>query len=219
MLRTRLATAAVAIPLLLSDTPVVAYWPSDCPPAPAHSPVGRHAQRRITDLRTDPDIAAALRSRYEGYVPGDTDLAWARLTPWRSALAQLLDSHTAPVTGAAISAPPGNASAILLSAWLSTCLRVPAPVSPGPGPGITEVRLTSADGDLVVSRSDGEHGLLSRPGAPDSPVALRRRSLSDLLTEELRRMDPDEVYGMVLKAAALGIDRPAGFQGDAEVTA
>lgn len=40
---------SVAVPLLLSDTPVVAYWPGLAPAIPADDPIGRHAQRRITN--------------------------------------------------------------------------------------------------------------------------------------------------------------------------
>jgi glucose-6-phosphate dehydrogenase assembly protein OpcA len=190
---------SVAIPLLLSDTPVVAYWPGSCPPVPFDDPIGRHAQRRITDLRAEGNPVDGLQKRRDGYRPGDTDLAWTRVTPWRSALAALLDANTEPVSAVAITASPGNPSALLLSSWLSRALKVPAPISDSRGPGLTEVRLTQASGDLVVSRADGTHGLISRPGAPDSPVALKRRDLADLLSEELRRMDPDEVYGKVLQ--------------------
>jgi len=35
---------------------------------------------------------------------------------------------------------------------------------------------------------------------PDSTIALPRRGLPDLLSEELRRLDPDEVYGDVLRS-------------------
>jgi glucose-6-phosphate dehydrogenase assembly protein OpcA len=66
------------------------------------------------------------------------------------------------------------------------------------GPGITETRLTTPEGDIVVSRADGVTAVLSRPGAPDSRVALPRRDLAELLAEELRRLDPDEVYGEVI---------------------
>jgi glucose-6-phosphate dehydrogenase assembly protein OpcA len=36
---------------------------------------------------------------------------------------------------------------------------------------------------------------LSRPGQPERRVALHRRDTPELLAEELRRLDPDEVYG------------------------
>jgi hypothetical protein len=41
---------------------------------------------------------------------------------------------------------------------------------------------------------------LSRPGVPISTIALPRRALPDLLSEELRRLDPDDVYGAVLES-------------------
>ena len=38
----------------------------------------------------------------------------------------------------------------------------------------------------------------SIPGQPDRPVALKRRTTSELLSEELRRLDPDDVYARTL---------------------
>ena len=189
---------SVAIPLLLSDTPVVAYGPEGAPEVSAEDPIGRHAQRRITDSSTADDVARELQRRQAGYRPGDTDLAWTRLTPWRSVLAAALDQPTGAITSVVVRAEDANASAILLAAWLRRCLRVPVSEEVSAGPGITEVRLATADGDIVVSRTDGTTAVLSRPAAPDSRVALPRRDLADLLAEELRRLDPDTVYGDVL---------------------
>ena len=199
-LRGQLAEHAnsVAIPLLLSDTPVVAYWPEGGPDIPEEDPIGRHAQRRITDAATSEDVVRELEKRRAGYRPGDTDLAWTRLTPWRSVLASILDQHTPPITAASVSAEDSNPSAILLSTWLHHCLKVPVAFSVSEGPGVTEVRLATDDGDIVVSRTDGVTAVLTRPGVPDSRVALPRRELAELLAEELRRLDPDEVYGEVI---------------------
>ena len=86
---------SVAIPLLLSDTPVVAYWPEAGPEVTAEDPIGRHAQRRITDASTADDVVRELHRRQAGYRPGDTDLAWRRLTPWRSVLASALEALSA----------------------------------------------------------------------------------------------------------------------------
>lgn len=199
-LRGQLAEHAnsVAIPLLLSDTPVVAYWPEGGPDIPEEDPIGRHAQRRITDAATAEDVIRELEKRRSGYRPGDTDLAWTRLTPWRSVLASILDQRTPPVTSASVSAEDSNPSAILLATWLRHCLKVPVALTVSDGPGVTEVRLVTDDGDIVVSRTDGVTAMLSRPGVPDSRVALPRRELAELLAEELRRLDPDEVYGEVI---------------------
>ncbi|RZI89562.1 MAG: OpcA protein, partial [Microbacterium sp.] len=40
--------------LLLPDAPVVAWWPDNPPVEPSTSPIGRMAQRRITDAATKP---------------------------------------------------------------------------------------------------------------------------------------------------------------------
>ncbi|MBK9740205.1 MAG: glucose-6-phosphate dehydrogenase assembly protein OpcA [Actinobacteria bacterium] len=193
---------SVAVPLLLSDTPVVAYWPHSSPDVPADDPIGRHAQRRITDCASADDIDRELQARKAGYRPGDTDLAWTRLTPWRSVLASALDQPPGQIFRAYVSAEENNPSAILLSLWLGHNLRVPVEMATSAGPGITEVRLETDGGDITVSRADGINAVLSRPDTPDSRVALTRRDLAELMSEELRRLDPDEVYGEVIALVA-----------------
>lgn len=193
---------SVAVPLLLSDTPVVAYWPNGSPDVPADDPIGRHAQRRITDCAAAADVIRELQVRKDGYRPGDTDLAWTRLTPWRSVLASSLDQPPGPVRSVIVHAEESNPSALLLRAWLHRALKVPVELETSPGPGITEVRVSTDAGDVTVSRSDGTTAVLSRPGNPDSRVSLPRRDLAALLSEELRRLDPDEVYGDVIDHAS-----------------
>ena len=51
---------------------------------------------------------AALRQRADDYAPGDTDLAWTRITPWRTLLAGAFDTAEAPVTAATVIAPAGR---------------------------------------------------------------------------------------------------------------
>ena len=189
---------SVAVPLLLPDTPVVAFWPGECPAIPADDNIGKHAQRRITDAAGSPDPILALKARSKGYRPGDTDLTWARLTPWRSVLASALDQDPTPITSVQIEAEPSNPSALLLQAWLSDCLKVDVSLADSDGPGITAVRMLTSLGDISISRPDGIHAVLARPGAPDSPIALRRRDYAALVSEELRRLDPDEVYGRTI---------------------
>ena len=50
---------AVVTPLLLPDTPIVAWWPSQAPVNPAQDPIGHIAQRRITDALHDPHHSMA----------------------------------------------------------------------------------------------------------------------------------------------------------------
>ena len=192
---------SVAIPLLLADTPVVAYWPSDAPDAPSEDPICKHAQRRISDAASSDDPFAALRERASGYRPGDTDLTWTRLTPWRTVLAALFDQRVAPVRGVKVTAEQDNPSAHLLTTWLHMHLNVPVELITGSAPGISRVSFDLSDGELAVERqSEAGHSLLIRPNAPVSTVSVPRRHLDELLSEELRRLDPDEEYGRVLRA-------------------
>src|SRR5690606_24301659 len=78
---------SVVTPLLLPDSPVVVWWPSDAPKAPAADPVGAMAHRRITDAAAGKNISATIRRLARAYEPGDTDLAWSRITLWRGLLA------------------------------------------------------------------------------------------------------------------------------------
>lgn len=185
---------SVAVPLLLADTPVVAYWPGAAPAIPADDPIGRHALRRITDAAADLNPQHALRVRRDGYRSGDTDLAWARLTPWRSLLATVFDAWTPKVLEGRIRAQEHDPSALLLASWLRRCFRARVSVDWDQGPGLTSVALETKAGPLLMTRPDGHTAVLRRPGAPDAQVALPRRGLDALLAEELRRLDPDEAY-------------------------
>ncbi|WP_017605198.1 glucose-6-phosphate dehydrogenase assembly protein OpcA [Nocardiopsis alkaliphila] len=185
---------SVLTPLLVPDAPVVVWWPGQGPLDPASDPVGRLAQRRITDALRAPDPLHDLMERVAHYRPGDTDLTWTRLTPWRSLLASAMDQPSGWVTSARVTAESHYPSAELLAAWLSERLGVPVERETSDGPGLTEVRLSTDQGDIVVSRRDGRVATLSRFSQPDQRVALARRGASSALSEELRRLDADETY-------------------------
>jgi glucose-6-phosphate dehydrogenase assembly protein OpcA len=193
---------SVIMPLLVPDTPVVTWWHGLLPAVPSSQPLGLLAQRRITDAARATSPAEALAALAAGYRPGDTDLSWTRATPWRSLLAATMDQEPGEILGGVVSAEPENPTADLLAAWLCTRLKAPFLRETSGGPGITEVRMTTAGGDIAVSRPDGRVATLSRPGQPDRRVALQRRDIAELLAEELRRLDPDEIYGESLAAVA-----------------
>jgi glucose-6-phosphate dehydrogenase assembly protein OpcA len=193
---------SVVIPLLLSDTPVVAFWPSNAPTIPAEDTIGSHAQRRITDSATCENPLEELRRRGRGYRPGDTDLAWSRLTPWRSILATAFDQPTGVVTGGLITAETNNPSAALLATWLEVSLNIKVTVESTDAPGIQSVIITTEAGEIAITRPDGRTATLSQTGTPDALISLPRRDLTTLLNEDLRRLDPDDVYGWVIRAYA-----------------
>ncbi|EFL27006.1 OpcA protein, partial [Streptomyces himastatinicus ATCC 53653] len=190
---------SVVLPLLLPDAPVVVWWPEDAPEHPAKDLLGQLAQRRITDAQATEDPVATLGLRAETYTPGDTDLAWTRITPWRSVLAAALDQKHSKITSAVVEGEAYNPSSELLALWLAERLRVPVDRQISEGPGLTAVRLETADGVICLDRADGALAELAMPGQPDRHVALQRREMSELIAEELRRLDPDEMYAISVK--------------------
>ncbi|HEY2307288.1 MAG TPA: glucose-6-phosphate dehydrogenase assembly protein OpcA [Streptosporangiaceae bacterium] len=189
---------SVVAPLLLPDTPVVIWWPDTVPPIPSQDPIGALAQRRITDAAAAGSPRDALARLASGYQPGDTDLSWTRATPWRSLLAATMDQPSGDVTGGTVSAEAGNPTADLIAAWISHAYGVGVVAEPSAGPGVTEVCFTTSDGEIVITRPDGRVAHLRRPGQPERRVALHRRETTELLEEELRRLDPDEIYAEAL---------------------
>ena len=194
---------SVVLPLLLPDSPVVVWWPGQAPRDPAGDPLGRLATRRITDAAAAPAAKAkAMLHQCVSYAPGNTDLAWTRITGWRALLASALDQNPGKVVAASVTAERGSPSADLLAAWLGDRLRCEVTRRSSEGPGITSVVMSTQDGDVTISRPDGRLATLSSPGQPDRPVALKRRDLDELLNEELRRLDPDDIYAATAKRMA-----------------
>ncbi|MCX5408052.1 glucose-6-phosphate dehydrogenase assembly protein OpcA [Streptomyces sp. NBC_00335] len=190
---------SVVLPLLLPDAPVVVWWPEGAPQDLAGDPLGALGQRRITDTYSTEDPIEALGSRAGAYAPGDTDLSWTRITPWRSMLAAALDQQTHSVSSATVEGEDDNPSCELLAMWLADRLGVPVKRTSSAGPGLTAVRLETKDGEIVLDRADGALATLCMPGQPDRAVALKRRDTAELLAEELRRLDPDNTYEASLK--------------------
>lgn len=189
--------------LLLPDAPVVAWWPQSRPAVPSQSALGRIAQRRITDASASPVTEAAIRALTDAYRPGDTDFAWTRLTLWRAQLAAVLDQPPySPVTSAEVVGTSESPSNQLLAGWLAAQLQVPVSLriidDNGPG-GIRSVRLHRPTGTVSLERSMPGIAELTQPGLPSHDISLPRRPLRDCLAEELRRLDPDEVYGAVVR--------------------
>ncbi|WP_030314954.1 glucose-6-phosphate dehydrogenase assembly protein OpcA [Streptomyces sp. NRRL B-3229] len=199
---------SVVLPLLLPDAPVVVWWPVDAPENPAKDPLGALAQRRITDLYAVENPLDVLATRVRSYAPGDTDLAWTRLTPWRSMLAAALDQAKAQITSGAVEAEADNPAAELLARWLEARLKVKIDRVVTAGPVVTAVRLGTANGEIVIDRPEGPLATLSLPGQPSRTLALKVRTTSELIAEELRRLDADEMYAVALRGEA-GKETPA----------
>jgi glucose-6-phosphate dehydrogenase assembly protein OpcA len=192
--------ASMVVPLLLPDAPVVTWWPGEPPEDPGADPIGAMAQRRITDAATAGDPTGTLYRLAAAHRPGDTDFAWSRLTLWRGFLAAALDPDPdEPVTAATVTGAVDSPSTELLAAWLALALDCPVTrARTDAGTGIIGVRLERASGDIELVRPGGNVATLTQPGQPDRRISLPRRSNSDCLAEELRRLDPDDVFGDVV---------------------
>ena len=189
--------------LLLPDAPVVAWWPADTPPVPSKSAIGRIAQRRITDAATQADPHAWVAALGAKYAPGDTDLAWTRLTRWREQLAAVLDQPPyEQVTSVEVLGGADSPSTPLLAAWLRLQLDIPVTWRYLDGAewasGIKSVRLRREGGDILLERPEPGVAVLTQPDQPSHELAFPRRSLRECLAEELRRLDADLLYGRVI---------------------
>ncbi|WP_427017726.1 glucose-6-phosphate dehydrogenase assembly protein OpcA [Pseudarthrobacter sp. P1] len=186
--------------LLLPDAPIVAWWPHGVPESASTSSIGRIAHRRITDSANEPSPREALQHIGATYTGGDSDLAWTRLTNWRIQLAAVFDQlDEEPVTRITVEGATDSPSTLLLASWLHQALGAPITVVEDPsGTGIRRVVLERVGGNVELHRPGASEAVLTQPGQPQQRIALPRRSLQDCLAEELRRLDPDEVFGEVI---------------------
>lgn len=202
--RLALHAESVVMPLLAPDVPVVTWWHGAPPEQISTDPLGVVAERRITDCAQSDDPVAALRQRAVDYAAGDTDLAWTRLTGWRTLVASALDAppgtEPEPV-GVTVGAPGDDVSGRLLEGWLATRLELaPRRVDTAePGLSSVAVRLVG-DREISLTRHAGT-AVLRRTGHEDRHLPLLRRTLGEELAEELRRLDPDHPYAAALSAA------------------
>ena len=203
--------AGVAVPLMLADCPVVAWWPGECDADVAGSPIGAMASRRITDVSHGQDPPARLLARQRHYAPGDTDMAWSRTTRWRGLLATALDQPPyEQVERAQVGGAHDSASTDLLAGWLAARLACPVQRTvSGSGSGIQSVRLDRSGGPLLLTRNSDRTARLTLPGRPDQVVALHRYDTTECLAEELRRLDADPVYRDALVTGMPKVTRAA----------
>jgi glucose-6-phosphate dehydrogenase assembly protein OpcA len=198
--RLALHAESVTLPLLAPDAPVVTWWHGDAPEKIAYDPLGVFAERRITDVLRMADPNAALQQRAEDFAPGDTDLAWTRLTPWRAALASAFDGARHKATAAVVRGGSNEPSARLLSGWLASRLSLDVAVSGTDDEPITGVEIEFADDKTTKATIEGGNLVLRREGQQDSFMPFGQRGLGELLAEELRRLDHDHVYAEALSA-------------------
>lgn len=201
------ATESLISALLLPDSPIVAWWPHSVPENASEHSIGKIAQRRITDSARAQDPMMVLAHLAKTYAEGDTDLAWIRLTLWRIQLAAILDQlPPSKVNRVTVWGSSKSPSVVLLGAWLGSRLDAEVHlVTKGADRGLYRVALEREDGEVSIYRPGKNIATLSSPGTRDQQIALPVRHLAECLAEELRRLDPDEVYGEVLTQDLPGV--------------
>lgn len=117
-------------------------------------------------------------------------------------LAAALDQARTEIISGAVEAEADNPAAELLARWLEARLKVRIDRVVTAGPVVTAVRLGTANGEVVIDRPEGPLATLSLPGQPSRTLALKVRTTSELIAEELRRLDADEMYAVALRGEA-----------------
>jgi glucose-6-phosphate dehydrogenase assembly protein OpcA len=170
--RRALAPASVVEPLLVADLPAFLRWRGPLPfGAPELEQLVGVADRLVVDSTEWPGASALyqhLPALFE--LIAVSDIAWARLQPWREGLVVLwpgiADAERIRVAGP-------EAEALLLSRWLGARLGRELELEHEPA---GEVELVEVDGTTA------------------RPARFERRSASDLLSDQLEIFGRDRIY-------------------------
>jgi glucose-6-phosphate dehydrogenase assembly protein OpcA len=166
------APASVVAPLLVPDLPVFLRWrgPLDFG-SDALAQLLDVADRLVVDSREWPDARAEL-PRLDALLDriAVSDIAWARVEPWRAAVAGLWPD-VAEASRIRVAGP--EAEALLLAGWLRARLRREVALEHEPA---GEVELVEVDG---------------RSAVPEKPLA---KTPSDFLSDQLELFGRDRVY-------------------------
>ncbi|OXM99755.1 glucose-6-phosphate dehydrogenase assembly protein OpcA [Bifidobacterium vansinderenii] len=188
----------LVIPLLVPDSPIVAWWPGKAPENLAEDPIGRMATSRVTDAMESPNPEALFTALRANWSPRDTDMSWTSLTVWRGVLASMLDQPPyLPVESVVVRG--GNRLCVdLVASWLAVALKAPTRIERTEQDTLIGVYFHREDGVTSLERGEDTTAIISQPGQAEQRISLPRRSMVECLSEELRRLDPDEEYAEVI---------------------
>jgi hypothetical protein len=68
--------------------------------------------------------------------------------------------------------------------------------------------LIRKSGDIEIVRRVPDVATLIQPTQPTREISLPRRSLRDCLSEDLRRLDPDDLFGKVITKGFAAVPKP-----------
>jgi glucose-6-phosphate dehydrogenase assembly protein OpcA len=170
--------ASVVEPLLLPDLPAFLRWRGPLGTTEGERKLVGVVDRLVVDSSEWPDPVAGLGDLAElfGRVVV-SDIAWARIRPWREVLAALWP-EVAEAAELRVAGP--EADALLLTSWLSARLDRRVELHHEPA---GEIELVEVDGRAAEpARADG-------------------RTASDLLSDELDVFGRDRIYEEAVEAA------------------
>lgn len=201
----------LVIPLLVPDTPVVAWWPNEAPANLSKDLLGSMASSRITDAMHSSNPQRTMDDLRRNRSVKDVDMSWTRLTVWRAMIASMLDQPPyLPVSNVRVTGEKDYLPLTLLAAWLRLRLNVPVMIEEDPNAtAVTGVYLTRGDGVLSLERPSTDDGfaVISVPGQSPQTISVPARTLEECLSEELGRLYPDEIYNEVV-SQGLDLVRP-----------
>jgi len=197
---------AVLRGLLANDVPVVCWWPRGTPSALQLEIMSKFVQRRVFASGSGDDPLLALQTIRSEYRPGDSDLAWARISALRGLVTSALDWRGGTIRTATVRLP-SVASALLAGNWLErlTGARVEYG-DKGPDDICLELGCVDPDGGdyrLVFTEDAGRFFSV----AVDDEPALRHVgpavTPSQLLATELSHLGEDAMYKHVLSGLTI----------------
>jgi glucose-6-phosphate dehydrogenase assembly protein OpcA len=199
------ALPSAVVGLLVPDLPVFLLWMGGIG---GGRPLLDELAELVTRVIVDSDAcgleaAIALASSSVAV----SDIAWARLQPWREALAMLADAPAGLEAfrhsiGIEVRGPENEA--LLLAGWLRSRLdRQLGVEQTGRVRAVERVGVHSGGHELVVERSGrGELGHTTGIDGLARPVVLPRHEFSRLLGAELDQLGADRVFEQALAAAS-----------------
>jgi glucose-6-phosphate dehydrogenase assembly protein OpcA len=198
----------LAGPLLISDLPVLLWYPGPfSPSSPEFAGMADLADRIIIDSAAAGDCETSLREiaglLAEPETPAIGDLQWVQLSPWRGLVAELFSSperagELEMLRGIEIlHAPDGECRALLFMGWLASAL----------GWSLEDATRTDAGHEFRFAGPSGDISAGMSPASPDARFRQVRLYSDDYVFRVARSRDLSEACTTVTKGGELVAER------------
>ena len=148
--------------------------------------------RRITDATASEDRLLPSEP-LDGYTDGDTDLAWSRITYWRALLASAVDQPPYETDHVRRGFRPERRTCTdILAGWLAC--RIDGPLQRAVGELEGRIESSVRDGGAEPPAGRGHRDPEPHITAEGLGSVAAQGRLGTVLAEDMRRLDPDEIY-------------------------